>query len=117
MHWDEFAVFWETVYVPYFIGALGPGIVLSLGFYYLTIPLVEAYQKAQAQKAEARSEKRSEWRGKLAALKARAEAAAEGLQGERAERAAERGQDRTGADPAGGETSRAAPGHGKGEDA
>ena len=57
-HWGELRHFWDTVYLPYFIGALIPGIVLSLGFYYVTIPLVSAYQKAKAAKTKERSEKR-----------------------------------------------------------
>lgn len=58
MHWEGLHQFWDTVYVPYFIGALLPGFVFSLGFYYLTIPLVQAYQKSQASKAHERREKR-----------------------------------------------------------
>ncbi len=44
--------------MPYFIGALGPGIILSVIAYYITIPLVEAYQKARAAKAQDRKERR-----------------------------------------------------------
>ena len=59
--WDGLAQFWHEIYLPYFLGALVPGVVLSLLFYYLTIPLVTAYQKAR----EAKSKERSERRGKL----------------------------------------------------
>ncbi|MFN3847303.1 MAG: DUF2062 domain-containing protein [Paracoccaceae bacterium] len=69
MHWGGLVQFWSEVYAPYFIGALGPGILLSLLFYYLTIPLVEAYQKARVAKFKERSEKRLLLREKLAALK------------------------------------------------
>lgn len=61
--WDGLSQFWHEVYLPYFIGALGPAILLSLIFYYLTIPLVEAYQKAR----EAKSKESSEKRGRLKA--------------------------------------------------
>lgn len=61
--WDGLSQFWHEVYLPYFIGALGPAILLSLLFYYLTIPLVEAYQKAR----EAKSKESSEKRGRLKA--------------------------------------------------
>jgi uncharacterized protein len=57
-HWDGLIQFWHEIYWPYFIGALGPGIILSLIGYYITIPLVEAYQKARAAKAHDRSERR-----------------------------------------------------------
>lgn len=69
MHWGGLMEFWHNVYVPYFIGALVPGFVLSLGFYYATIPLVSAYQKARAAKSGERQEKRTLLREKLAAMK------------------------------------------------
>ena len=62
-HWGGLRQFWRQIYLPYFVGALLPGIVLSLVFYYLTIPLVEAYQKARA----ARSKEQLEKRGRLKA--------------------------------------------------
>ncbi|MFE3836653.1 DUF2062 domain-containing protein [Pseudogemmobacter sonorensis] len=65
--WDGLAQFWHEIYVPYFIGALGPGLVLSLVGYYLTIPLVNAYQKARAAKAEERSARRLHLRDMVAA--------------------------------------------------
>lgn len=63
--WDGLIKFWHEIYVPYFIGALGPGLILSAAAYYITIPLVEAYQKAHAAAAHERSE-RQEVRAKLA---------------------------------------------------
>jgi uncharacterized protein len=65
-HWEGLAGFWQTVYLPYFIGALLPGVILSLGCYYLTLPLVHAYQKARAAKAGERSERRKRLRATLA---------------------------------------------------
>jgi len=56
--WDGLIRFWHEIYWPYFIGALGPGVVLSVIAYYITIPLVEAYQKARAAKAQDRKERR-----------------------------------------------------------
>lgn len=73
MHWHGLADFWRNVYVPYFIGALVPGFVLSLGFYYGTIPLVHAYQTGRAAKSSERLEKRMLLREKLAAMRAAAE--------------------------------------------
>ncbi len=64
--WSGLREFWDAVYLPYFIGSLGPGIVLSLLFYYITIPLVEAYQKARAAKALERTERRGRLRAALA---------------------------------------------------
>lgn len=56
MRWDGLYQFWHTVYLPYFIGALLPGFVLSVVGYYITIPIVRAYQKLRTAKA---SERRS----------------------------------------------------------
>lgn len=64
--WDGLIQFWHEIYWPYFIGALGPAIVISLLSYYITIPLVEAYQKARAAKAKDRSERRSRLKSALA---------------------------------------------------
>lgn len=82
MHWAGLADFWRNVYVPYFIGALVPGFVLSLGFYYATIPLVAAYQHGRAAKSSERLEKRMVLRERLAALKARHEADGDVKQGD-----------------------------------
>ena len=64
-HWDGLLQFWKQVYLPYFIGAIGPGILLSLGFYYVTIPLVEAYQNSRAARSKEQSEKRGRLRAAL----------------------------------------------------
>lgn len=56
--WDGLIQFWNEIYLPWLIGALGPAVVISLIAYYVTIPLVEAYQKARAAKASERKEKR-----------------------------------------------------------
>ncbi len=64
--WDGLIQFWNEIYLPWFIGALGPAIVISAIAYYVTIPLVEAYQKARAAKAKERNERRQSLRAKLA---------------------------------------------------
>jgi hypothetical protein len=69
--WDGLLQFWHEIYVPYFLGALGPGLVLSTLFYWLTIPLVVAYQKARAAKSKERSERRHKLRETIAAAAAR----------------------------------------------
>ena len=69
--WDGLIQFWHDIYVPYFVGALIPGIILSGIAYYLTIPLVSAYQKARAAKSHERAEKRGKLRKALADATAR----------------------------------------------
>ncbi len=58
MQWGGLLQFWHDIYLPYFIGALIPGIVISLVAYYVTIPVVQAYQKARHAKADERRERR-----------------------------------------------------------
>jgi uncharacterized protein (DUF2062 family) len=81
-HWEGLANFWHTVYVPYFIGALIPAVLLSLIGYYITIPLVEAYQKARASKAKERGERRHRLKAALAEAAARLKPKAEREGGE-----------------------------------
>lgn len=69
--WHGLAKFWNEIYLPYFIGALGPGILISAVGYYVTIPLVEAYQKARAATAHERTERRHRMRSMLADAAAR----------------------------------------------
>lgn len=64
--WDGLVQFWNEIYLPWFIGALGPAIVISAIAYYVTIPLVAAYQKARAATAHDRAERRKKMRAKLA---------------------------------------------------
>lgn len=63
--WDGLVQFWHEIYLPYFIGALGPAFLLSGIAYYITIPLVEAYQKARAATAHERGERRRSMRARL----------------------------------------------------
>ena len=64
--WDGRARFWNEIYLPWFIGALGPAFVISAVAYYVTIPLVAAYQKARDATAQDRAERRRKMRAKLA---------------------------------------------------
>jgi uncharacterized protein len=74
--WTNIASFWDTIWYPYFVGCLGPAVITSLVFYYLTIPLVHAYQKLRMAKAKERSEKRRKLKDML--LAARAQGAKDG---------------------------------------
>lgn len=64
--WDGLVQFWNEIYLPWLIGALGPAILISGIAYYLTIPLVTAYQKARAATAHERADRRQRMRAKLA---------------------------------------------------
>lgn len=62
MHWESLTAFFHTIYFPYMVGGVLPGLVISGVLYYLTIPLVRAYQKLRASKARERFERRQKLR-------------------------------------------------------
>ena len=70
--WGKLAAFWHAIYFPYLVGSILPGIVVSLIAYYVTIPLVHAYQKLRRARLSDRLEKRR----RLKALLIEAQAAA-----------------------------------------
>lgn len=71
MSWGGLIQFWHDIYLPYFIGALLPGFVISLVCYYVTIPIVQAYQKARHAKADERRERRRKLKATLVEAAAR----------------------------------------------
>ena len=71
MQWGGLTQFWHDIYLPYFIGALLPGIIISLVAYYVTIPIVQAYQKARHAKADERRERRRKLKAALVEAAAR----------------------------------------------
>jgi uncharacterized protein len=70
MDWTEIIGFWDNIWYPYFVGCLGPAVITSLAAYYLTIPLVQAYQKLRTSKARERVEKRRKLKDMLLAARA-----------------------------------------------
>ncbi|WP_151717371.1 DUF2062 domain-containing protein [Gemmobacter serpentinus] len=71
--WDKLIDFFWYLFWPYTVGSIIPGVLASIATYYMTIPLVHAYQKLRAAKFNERSERR---RALRARLQAREEAAA-----------------------------------------
>lgn len=59
--WDRLSHFFDTIFLPYLVGGLVPGLIAAIAFHYLTVPLVEAYHTrragARARKARKRAEK------------------------------------------------------------
>ena len=43
--WRGLAVFWDEVFFPYFVGGILPGVICATIAYYLSAPLIRAYQK------------------------------------------------------------------------
>ena len=45
MDWSGLTIFWHEVFYPYLIGGILPGIICATIAYYLSVPLLRAYQK------------------------------------------------------------------------
>jgi len=60
-NWSNLHIFYDKVFYPYMIGGILPGIITGLVAYYLTVPVIRAYQ----------SRRRGALNAKLAALKAK----------------------------------------------
>ncbi|HBM61861.1 DUF2062 domain-containing protein [Salipiger marinus] len=61
VHWDRLLTFYHEVFYPYLIGGILPGIVAGLVCYYLSVPVIRAYQ----------NRRKGALKNKLAALKNR----------------------------------------------
>ena len=55
--WGDLREFFWMIYWPYFVGSLIPGLAISIIGYWLTLPLVRAYQALKQKKAKERIEK------------------------------------------------------------
>lgn len=69
--WDKLGSFFRTIYLPYFVGSIIPGLIFSTGAYYATIPLIRAYQKLRRGKLAERIEKRRRMKVAVAQADAR----------------------------------------------
>ncbi|MBV2358919.1 DUF2062 domain-containing protein [Thalassococcus sp. CAU 1522] len=43
-HWSELRVFYDEVFFPYLIGGIIPGLIAGIACYYISLPLISAYQ-------------------------------------------------------------------------
>ena len=62
VEWHELRVFYDEVFFPYMIGGIVPGILTGIIIYYISVPLIRAYQHRRKGALKA----------KLAALKKKA---------------------------------------------
>lgn len=67
-HWDKLIEFFWFIYWPYTIGSILPGLVFSFLTYYLSLPLIHAYQKIRASRAREKTEKRKLLKSRLSAM-------------------------------------------------
>lgn len=64
--WHHLAGFFRGIFLPYLVGGIGPGLFCGVVCYYLTIPIVHAYQKLRDRNRRERIEKAMEKRQKAA---------------------------------------------------
>lgn len=43
--WSHLAIFWNEVFFPYLVGGIVPGIIAGVTAYYISLPVISAYQK------------------------------------------------------------------------
>lgn len=56
-HWGNLSYFYSDIFLPYLIGGLIPGLVAAVIAYYLSEPVIAAYQKHRRKKLKERFEK------------------------------------------------------------
>ncbi|MFM2354331.1 MAG: hypothetical protein RLZZ528_67 [Pseudomonadota bacterium] len=56
-HWRALEGFFDTIFLPYLVGGIAPGIVVAAICHYLSLPLVAAYKKRRHKKLRDRAEK------------------------------------------------------------
>jgi uncharacterized protein len=58
--WHKIAAFFTDIIWPYYVGGLLPGLIAAIASYYLTRPLIAAYQAARRKRLAARVARRGE---------------------------------------------------------
>jgi len=69
VEWSALTGFFDTIFLPYMVGGIIPGLIFGAIGHYLTLPLVDAYKKRRQKRLRERIEKLRA----LAAARARAE--------------------------------------------
>lgn len=55
--WSGLAMFFKDVWLPYLVGGFIPGIIAGVICYYISLPIIEAYQKRRRTRLKERLEK------------------------------------------------------------
>ena len=55
--WDSVKDFYSSIFLPYLVGGLIEGLPISLIFYFMTLPVIRAYQHHRVKKLQERIEK------------------------------------------------------------
>ncbi len=56
-HWGELLIFWNTVVWPWTVGGVIPGLICGIVCYFLSVPVIRAYQKRRAARLRKKMEK------------------------------------------------------------
>lgn len=67
MDWHGLQIFWSEVFYPYLIGGIVPGIIVATIAYYLSVPVIRAYQKRRAKGIQKKFEALKERAAKVSA--------------------------------------------------
>lgn len=51
-HWDNLLLFFDQIFVPYLVGGIVPGLIAGFVSYYLSLPLIVAYQQRRKTRRE-----------------------------------------------------------------
>jgi uncharacterized protein (DUF2062 family) len=57
-NWQNTSGFFRRIFVPYFVGGLGPGIVAGFTAYFMANPIIASYQRGRIKKVKQRFEAR-----------------------------------------------------------
>lgn len=53
-HWSSLRVFYNDVFLPYLVGGIIPGLICGLAAYYISLPLLNVYQKRRKARLTAK---------------------------------------------------------------
>lgn len=59
-HWSGLGLFLDKVFMPYLVGGFLPGLATAMAFYFLSNPILAAYQKARVARLKKRFAKKRE---------------------------------------------------------
>lgn len=66
-HWEELHRFYDDVFFPWMVGSIIPGVICGVVCYYLSVPVIRAYQKRRSARLRKKMEKLREQAGAAAA--------------------------------------------------
>jgi len=66
-HWEELHRFYGDVFFPWMVGSIIPGLICGVVCYYLSVPVIRAYQKRRSARLRKKMEKLREQAGAAAA--------------------------------------------------